>query len=262
MKSLLSLHFSIEVSTFSLLVYWNHDFLLTFLLKRLLSFYSSVEISTFSLLFYRNLYFLFTIYISTGSLLFYLHLYWLCTFLVKSLLSLYFSFETSTFPFFFYWDLCPHVPLHHICTSITLRKAITPCFPQCNYAHKKFKEKLCPELDGSRAETAPAPRRTQRLTPLAFTTPCTQIYCENTGVRTLPFFQTYTLSHACHANCHLLTEPPHDRASQLWATSWLLYLLTACATSAPALHCEKESCLASPNVNTHTKISKKSYAQN
>ena len=42
----------------------------------------------------------------------------------------------------------------------------------------------------------------------------------------------------------------------------LLYLLTPCTTFAPALHCQKQSCLASPNVTTHTKISKKSYAQN
>ena len=36
------------------------------------------------------------------------------------------------------------------------------------------------------------------LTPLAFAPPCTPIYCENTGIRTLPYFQTATLSHACH----------------------------------------------------------------
>ena len=50
----------------------------------------------------------------------------------------------------------------------------------------------------TRAAHAPRPLRTQRLTPLAFATPCTQIYCENTGIRTLPYFQTGTLSHACH----------------------------------------------------------------
>ena len=91
-----------------------------------------------------------------------------------------------------------YVRLHHICISIILRKAILPCFPQYNCAHQNFKEKLCPELDGPRAAPAPHMPRTQRLTPLAFATPCTQIYCENTGIRTLPYFQTATLSHACH----------------------------------------------------------------
>ena len=47
----------------------------------------------------------------------------------------------------------------------------------------------------TRAAHAPRPLRTQRLTPLAFATPCTQIYSENTA---LPYFQTGTLSHACH----------------------------------------------------------------
>ena len=73
-----------------------------------------------------------------------------------------------------------------------------PCFPQYNCTHQNFKEKLCPELDGPRAETAPRPLRTHRLTPLAFAPPRTPIYCENTGIRTLPYFQTATLSHACH----------------------------------------------------------------
>ena len=150
--------FSIEISTIPLLFYWNLYFLFTFLFASLLSlyfsnevstfFYFCIEISTFSLLFYWNLYF---------SLTFCWNLYFLFAFLVKSLFSLYFSIEISTF--FFYWDLYPHAPLHRICTSITLRKAIMPCFPQCNYAHKNFKEKLCPESDGSRARPAPQPRR-------------------------------------------------------------------------------------------------------
>ena len=61
-----------------------------------------------------------------------------------------------------------------------------PCFPHYNCAHKIFKEKLCPELDGVRAETVPEPLRTHRLTPLAFAPMHTPIYCENTGIRTLP----------------------------------------------------------------------------
>ena len=90
-----------------------------------------------------------------------------------------------------------YVDPHHICISIILRTAIMPCFPQYNCTHQNFKEKLCPELDGPRAETAPRPLRTHRLTPLAFAPPRTPIYCENTGIRTLPYFQTATSSHAC-----------------------------------------------------------------
>ena len=106
-----------------------------------------------------------------------------------------------------------------------MRLAICNCFPQYNCTHQKFKEKLCPQLHGGRAAPAPHMRRTHRLTPLAFAPPRTPIYCENTGIRTLPYFQTATLSHACHVlyfqpctlshACHV-TE-------LLWATSWLLY---------------------------------------
>ena len=80
LKPLLSLYFSIETCTFSLLFDWSFYILCTFLLKsvyNILSLYFSVEISTFSLLFF-------------------LHLYWLFTFLLKSLLYLYFSFGIST----------------------------------------------------------------------------------------------------------------------------------------------------------------------
>ena len=48
LKSLLSLNFPIEISTFSLLFYWNLHFLFTFLLKSLLSLYFPIEILTFS----------------------------------------------------------------------------------------------------------------------------------------------------------------------------------------------------------------------
>ena len=50
--SLLSLDFSIEISTFSELFYGNLYFLFTFLLKSLLSLNFPFEITTFSLLFY------------------------------------------------------------------------------------------------------------------------------------------------------------------------------------------------------------------
>ena len=78
LKSLLSLYFSIEISSFSSLFYWNLYFLFTFLLKSLLSLYFSIDISSFSLLFYWNLYFL-------------------LTFLLKSLLSRNFPIEIYTF---------------------------------------------------------------------------------------------------------------------------------------------------------------------
>ena len=89
-------------------------------------------------------------------------------------------------------------PFRNLWTLLPLRLAICNCFPQYNCTHQNFKEKLCPELDGPRAETAPRPLRTHRLTPLAFAPPRTPIYCENTGIRALPYFQTATLSHACH----------------------------------------------------------------
>ena len=82
------------------------------------------------------------------------------------------------------------------------------CFPQYNCAHQNFTEKLCPESDGVRAAPAPKPLRTQRLTPLAFATPRTPIYCENTGIRALPYFQTGTLSHACHVTNLFKCELP------------------------------------------------------
>ena len=101
MKSLLTLYFSIEISSFWPLSYWNLLFLITFLLKSLLSEHLSIEISTFSLLFYWNLLFL-------------------TTFLLKSPLSDHFpieistfsllSIEISTFPLLFYWILSDHFP--------------------------------------------------------------------------------------------------------------------------------------------------------
>ena len=125
-----------------------------------------------------------------------------------------------------------YLRLHHICISIILRKAILPCFPQFFCAHQNFKEKLCPELDGPRAATAPQPPRTPRLTPLAFAPPCTPIYCENTGIRTLPYFQTATLSHTCHVSelfkCELplgcsTTGLSHCELPLDYSTTWLSY---------------------------------------
>ena len=238
MKSLLSLHFSIEISTFSLL----------FVLKPLLSLYFSIEISTFSLLFYWNLYFLFE---------FYWNLNFLFTCLLKSLLFLYFSIEVSSFsPLYTQrWSLqlLPTLRLRTKMSKQQLCKAFHIALqptdaPFNNNAHMKIaKKSFAQHYTQPGAATAQRPRRTQRLAPLVFATPCTQIYCENTGIRTLPYFQTCALWHACHTNCNLLTEPPHDWAIQLaelpldqaiqwWATAWWLYLLTAlfngeCSTS-------------------------------
>ena len=110
---LLSLYFSFEISTVSLLFDWNLYFLFAFVLKPLLL-YFSIEISIVCLLFYCpftlhwNLYFLSTCQLKS-LLSFYFSietcLYFLFTFLLKSLLSLYLSFEISTFSLLFYWNL-------------------------------------------------------------------------------------------------------------------------------------------------------------
>ena len=105
-------------------------------------------------------------------------------------------------------------------------------------------------------------------------------YGENAAIRTVPYLQTSTLFHACHTNCNLLTELPHDWAIQLWATSWLLYhltelflftflywnlyfLFTCLLTSllCTAFHAALQPTVASPNVTTHAKISRKNTAQ-
>ena len=67
-----------------------------------------------------------------------------------------------------------------------------PCLSQYNYAHQNFKAKLCPELDGVRAETARHPQGTHRGTPLAFETRRSEIYCEKEG---FGHFLTFKLAH-------------------------------------------------------------------
>ena len=152
LKSPLSLHFSIEtaafslleISTFSLLFYWNLSF----------SLYFSIENTTLSLLLYWNLYFLFTclLKIPTFSLLFGWNLYFPITFLWKSFLSLHFpmeisiflyfsietsifSIETSTFSllyFFFTFLLKPLLFLYfsNLHPTIIRRLAICSCIPK------------------------------------------------------------------------------------------------------------------------------------
>ena len=235
LQSLLSLYFSFQTSTFSLL----------FFLKSLLCLYFSFEISTFSVLFFWSLYFLFAFLLK--SLLFYFffwHLYWLFTCPLKPLLSLYFTIEISTF-FLFAFLLKPllslyssiemracttfapalhcegqsslaslNVTMHHICACTPSAPALhcekLSCLASPNVTTQKFQRKTMPRIRGVRRCT-----RTQRLTPLAFATPCIQIYCEKTGVRTFPYFQTCTLSHACHTKCNLWPEPSNDWAIQL-----------------------------------------------
>ena len=114
MKSVLSRCFPMEISTFSLLFYWNLYFLFTFLWKSLLSLYLSIEISTSSLIFLLKslLSFYFSIEISTFSLLFNK---WIIYFLALSnrfpnwnfyfrSLSEHFPIEVSTFWSFSYWN--------------------------------------------------------------------------------------------------------------------------------------------------------------
>ena len=123
-------------------------------------------------------------------------------------------------------------------------KAITHC-PNVTTHAKISKKRLCPVCHAARhrnrAEITPAPRRTQRLTPLAFVTQCTQVYCENTEVRTLPYFQTYTWPQACH------TKRPYK-----------LSHLYACTTFAPGLFTLRKvttpcfpQCSYAPHVRLH-----------
>ena len=105
----------------------------------------------------------------------------------------------------------------------------------------------------NRAATVSAPLRTQRLTPLAFATPCSQIYCENRDSHT-----------SLLSNLYIAPCLPRERVWQNFSCISQCYGgASTChpTTSPPALYCEKQSSLASPNKITHTKISKKSYAQ-
>ena len=162
---------------------------------------------------------------------------------------------------------------HCLSTSITLRHAIMPCFPQSNYARKNFKEKLCPACHAARTETAPAPHRAQRPTPhpvqsdllwkhrnshtsllsnwdivprlpcklppldwaielwaitlpldwASWATSCLLYHL--TELVGLPLdYSTTWLSYSIVS--YLLITLPFDWAIQLWASSWLLYLLT------------------------------------
>ena len=119
------------IACFSLLFYWNVYFRFTFLLKPLLSLHSSIEMSTCSLLSYWNLLF---------ALLLYWNLYFLYFPNEASTFSLLFKWNlyclslpsTSRLILHFSRDLYWHGRLRHIYTSIALRKITMPCFPKCN----------------------------------------------------------------------------------------------------------------------------------
>ena len=66
------------------------------------------------------------------------------------------------------------------------------------------------------------PHRAQRLKPLAFTTMCAHVFCQNTRIRTAPYIQSSTLPRACHTPFANLA---FDLASS-WVTSSLRKLLT------------------------------------
>ena len=148
--------------------------------------------------------------------------------------------------------IVPRLPrdwANHIYISIILRKAIMPYLPQSNCAHQNLKEKPCPELDGGRSRPAPAPLRTQRLTPLAFATPYTPIYYKNAEIRTFPYFQTGTLSHACHVPYFQICTLSHAYHVTGLFKCELPVIMWTHTTSASALYCEKQSCLASPQLS-------------
>ena len=146
-----------------------------------------------------------------------------------------------------------HARLLHICISITLRKAIMPCFPQCNYARKNVKEKLCPACHGALRQNraATAPQRASQTTSFRDRA-CSDLLWERRDShasllsnlhivphlphKLQPFDWTYLMTWAVQlwatswlsfsSVSYLLITLPLDWAVQLWATSWLLYLLT------------------------------------
>ena len=160
---------SFDISTFSDF-FWNLYFLFSVLLK-----------STFCVLFYSNLYSLFPFLLT--SLLFYWNLSFLFTFLLKSVLALYFSILKSLLSIYFLLCAAFHAALQPTLSpppkirtrqfqshgyaqhsaqdcgpqllrtwnfkatamqSIPRSVAAYNGFPQPNYAHENFKEKLRP----------------------------------------------------------------------------------------------------------------------
>ena len=238
MESLLPLYFSTEISTFSLLVYWNHEFLLTFLLKPLLSLYFSSGISTSSLLFFWNLYFPFT-------------------FLLKSLPSLYFSVGISTFSHFLITFLLKSLLFDNFPSEISIWSL--------SYWNLYF----------------------------LFTFPLKSLYFHFSCPLKLKSFEISTFSLLFYGRLYFLFTFLLNFWNLFLLLTFLLKSLLSlyfsieisaffvlflkpllsldfpigtsshrcpCTTSAPALHCESNHALL-PDVTTHAKISKKSYAQ-
>ena len=159
---------------------------------------------------------------------------------MTSLLSLHFSFEISAFSlllnqYFYFFSLLEF--------SFTRTAAACNCFPQDypnttfkatasnnkqnstatphirsettslrNFSAPTYllwlhlNALLCPACHAALAtgiRKARSLHSTQHLKPLAFATPCTHIACANTVNCRVPYFQTSTLSHACHAKCNL-----------------------------------------------------------
>ena len=203
--------------SFFLLFYWNLYFLFTFLLKSLLSLYFSIEISTFSLLFYWNLYFLFT---------FCCNFDFRFTMLLKFHFSLYVSIEISTFSLLFLWNFYFSLLFYwnpYFLFTFQLKSPLSlyfsieiSTFSLLFYWNLYF---LFTFLLKS-------------LLSLYFSI---EISSFSYLLVTLPLD---CLHHACFffmlAHCPTPStqtatswlSTPHDRAIQLWASSWLLYHLT------------------------------------
>ena len=81
-----------------------------------------------------------------------------------------------------------------------------PCFLQNNYTHKNFKEKQCPELDGSRATAPHTPSHTT-----SFRHP----------VHSDLLWKHRDSHTSLLSNLHLVPRLPRDWAIQVSATSWL-----------------------------------------
>ena len=117
--------------------------------------------------------------------------------------------EISTFSSLFFWNLYSLSSL--LFASITARKATMFCFPNVTTIAICACTTSAPALQCGKQPRLASPNVTthaeisknsyaQRLKALAFTTVRAHIYGENEAIRTVPYIQTPTLSHACHAN--------------------------------------------------------------
>ena len=256
----LSLYFSIEISTFSLLFYWNLHFsfsllfywnlycLFAFLLKPLQSLYFSFEICFFFfLIFYWNLhlFFYFPIYIEISTFSIFLF-YWNFYF---SLHLLYFSFEISSFSllsieistFFllFFWNQYTFSLLSlEISTFFSfLLKSLLFVFPlhtglQPTLAFPHNTPYTKKNTAAAIHSTGAAQRPLHTASQTTFSTVRLEYFLWNRS----------DLHRALLSNFHTVPRLPHklqplwlgyplDWAIQLWATSWWLYLFTELSIS-------------------------------